>query len=68
MLIGYMTDSTLIGGMMGGNLIGAAIGDMLNTGDQATNQAFDVGFGGGDFGGAGAGGSWEDDKNSENFS
>ncbi len=68
MLIGYMTDSTLIGGMMGGNLIGAAIGDMLNTGDQSTDQAFDVGFGGGDFGGAGAGGSWEDDKNSENFS
>jgi hypothetical protein len=58
MLIGYMTDSTLIGGMMGGNLMGAAIGDMLNT----TDQVFDSGFGGG------AGSSWEDDKNAENFS
>lgn len=64
MLIGYMTDSTLIGGMMGGNLMGGAIGDMLNT----TDQGFDSGFGGGDFSGGGAGSSWEDDKNTENFS
>jgi hypothetical protein len=72
MLIGYMTDSTLIGGMMGGNLMGAAIGDMLNTNDQisdsVTEQGFDGGFGGGDFSGGGAGGSWVDDKNAENFS
>lgn len=72
LLIGYMTDSTLIGGMMGGNLMGAAIGDMLNTNDQITDsvaeQGFDGGFGGGDFSGGGAGSSWEDDKNAENFS
>jgi uncharacterized membrane protein YgcG len=72
LLIGYMTDSTLIGGMMGGNLMGAAIGDMLNTNDQisdsVTEQGFDGGFGGGDFSGGGAGGSWVDDKNAENFS
>jgi hypothetical protein len=64
LLIGYLTDSTLIGGMVGGNLMGAAIGDMLNNNDQG----FDGGFGGGDLSGGGAGGSWEDDKNSENFS
>ena len=72
MLIGYMTDSTLMGGIIGGNMMGAAIGDMLNTNDQisdsVTEQGFDGGFGGGDFSGAGAGGSWEDDKNAENFS
>jgi hypothetical protein len=68
MLIGYMTDSTLMGGIMGGNMMGAAIGDMLNNNDQVTEQGFEGGFGGGDFSGAGAGGSWEDDKNSENFS
>jgi hypothetical protein len=64
LLIGYMTDSTLIGGMIGGNLVGASIGDMLNSDDQG----FDGGFGGGDFSGSGAGSSWEDDKNAENFS
>jgi len=68
MLIGYMTDSTFIGGIVGGNFMGAAIGDMLNTNDQVTEQGFDGGFGGGDFSGGGAGSSWEDDKNAENFS
>ncbi len=72
MLIGYMTDSTLIGGVMGGNFMGAAIGDVLNTDDQETdhinNNETNDGFGGGDFGGGGAGGSWDNDNNTENFS
>lgn len=64
LLLGYMTDSTLIGSMMGGNIVGASIGDMLNDNDKG----FEEGFGGGDFSGAGSGSSWEDDKNAENFS
>lgn len=67
LLIGYMTDSTVIGSMMGGNILGAAIGDMLNDSDQPTNQEFD-GFGGGSFGGAGSGASWENNTDNENFS
>ena len=31
---GYITDSTLMGTAMGGNLIGAMVGDMLNTNDD----------------------------------
>ncbi len=72
LLIGYITDSTIIGGMLGGNIVGASIGDMLNTNDQITDsvtqQGFEDGFGGGGFSGGGAGSSWEDDKNAENFS
>jgi hypothetical protein len=33
MLIGYMTDSTLMGSLMGGNMMGAMVGDMLNNTD-----------------------------------
>lgn len=68
LLIGYLTDSTLIGGMMGGNLMGAAIGDMLNNDDQVNDKGLEDGFGGGDFSGGGSGDSWQDDKNAENFS
>ena len=60
---GYLTDSTVGGTLLGGDILGAAIGDALNDTDE---------FSGGEFGGAGAGGSWEpndsNDYTSENFS
>jgi len=72
MVIGYITDSSLMGTAIGGNVLGAALGDMLNNDDQGFNEGqdpeFTDGFGGGGFSGGGAGGSWEDDKNAENFS
>lgn len=72
MLIAYLTDSAELGTLIGGNFMGAVIGDMLNTDDQVTDsvtdQGFQDGFGGGDFSGGGAGSSWENDNNSENFS
>jgi hypothetical protein len=65
MLIGYMTDSTLMGTALGGNVLGAMVGDMMNHSDETPN----VEFGGGEFGGAGAGGTWEANNNdTENFS
>ena len=58
MLIGYLTDSAELGTLMGGNFMGAVIGDMLNTDDQVTDsvtdQEFQDGFGGGDFSGGDA--------------
>ena len=67
MAIGYMTDSTVLGAAIGGDLVGAAIGDMLNSGGFNATTDFDTkqhdfgGFGGsGNFDGGGAGDSWED--------
>ena len=64
MLIAYLTDSTLMGAAFGGNITGAIIGDMMNDSDGS------VEFGGGDFGGSGAGGTWdvipEDNSNHNN--
>ena len=61
--MGYLTDSTIEGSLLGGNILGAAIGDALNDTDE---------FSGGEFGGAGSGDSWEpndsNDYSSENFS
>jgi len=65
MLIAYLTDNTLIGSAFGGNITGAIIGDMLNDSDNITE------FGGGEFGGSGAGGSWDvtpENNNSHNHS
>jgi hypothetical protein len=56
--LGYLTDSTLIGTMGGGNLMGAMIGDMLNNDDSLIST--DTVFGNGEFGGGGAGGTWEE--------
>lgn len=56
MMLGYMTDSTLTGTILGGNPIGAMIGDMLNDRDTPP-----VDFGGGESGGGGAGGEWNND-------
>jgi hypothetical protein len=57
-VIGYMTDSTAIGTIVGGNMVGAMVGDALNN-----NEGFADGFGGGDFSGAGAGASFDDNEN-----
>jgi hypothetical protein len=58
MAIGYMTDSTMMGGLLGGNFAGAMIGDMLNNSDEHKHES----FGGGDFGGGGAGSDWTPDN------
>jgi hypothetical protein len=64
MAMGYMTDSTLLGTALGGNMTGAMIGDMLNNNDEPKHEF--KGFGGGDTGGGGAGGTWDDDIKSDN--
>ena len=62
-MAGFITDNPVLGGMMGGNFLGSMIGaemrDMLNPDQQPNNN---VDFGDGQFGGAGAGGSWGDDN------
>lgn len=65
MALGYMTDSTLLGSALGGNIMGAMIGDMLNNNDEPQHES--QGFGGGNFGGAGSGGSWDDDVKPDNI-
>ena len=68
MVLGYLTDSTLQGTLLGGDILGAAIGDALNDTDEFSGGE----YGGGEFGGAGSGGTWEPNDNndyaSENFS
>jgi hypothetical protein len=58
-VMGYVTDSTVEGTLLGGDMLGAAIGDMLNTSnDTPISDApieFDGGFGNGGFSGGGAG-------------
>lgn len=70
-IIGYATDSATTGAILGGNLLGGIVGDLLNGSDEKP-QGFEDGFGGGDFSGGGSGGSWEepsnDNSSSENFS
>jgi len=38
LILGYITDSTVMGTAMGGDVMGAMIGDMLNTSDETNNQ------------------------------
>jgi len=68
LVIGYFTNSTFEGSLLGGDILGAAIGDALNDTDEFSGGE----YGGGEFGGGGAGGSWEPNDNndytSENFS
>ena len=68
LVIGYFTNSTLEGTLLGGDILGAAIGDALNSTDEFSGGE----YGGGEFGGGGAGGTWEPNDNndytSENFS
>jgi hypothetical protein len=54
MAIGYMTDSTMMGTMLGGNLTGAMIGDMLNNSDEHSKHD--------NFGGGGSTGDWTPDN------
>lgn len=56
LLLAYLTDSTAFGAAMGGNMLGAMIGDALNSNDQ--EEAL-FNFGGGDFSGGGAGASFD---------
>lgn len=59
MALGYMTDSTLMGTMLGGNMMGAVVGDMLNDSDRKSEDNV---MSGGSFGGSGAGESWDANK------
>lgn len=63
MAIGYMTDSTLLGTALGGNVMGAMIGDMLNINYEHKHDF--QGFNGGDSGGAGASGNWDNEAKSD---
>jgi hypothetical protein len=54
-MIGYVTDSTLIGTVVGGDPLGAMIGDALNDNDTFGN--------GGEFGGSGASASYDINEN-----
>ena len=60
--LGYITEDALLGSMLGGNITGVVIGDLLNNNDELKQEFRE--FGGGDFGGSGASGSW-DNINSE---
>lgn len=58
-LVGYETGSTLDGALVGGDIAGAALGDMLSQDDQQpTQQDEPVQMSGGDFGGGGSSGDW----------
>lgn len=63
LVAGYVTDDALLGTVIGGNPAGAILGDMLNNSDEKSTE-----FGGGEFGGAGAGGTWEETNNSDSTS
>ncbi len=41
LMIGYMTDSSLMGTVLGGNPMGAMIGDMLNSSDEHKHESRD---------------------------
>jgi hypothetical protein len=56
--LGYATDSTIIGAMLGGNLAGAIIGDALNSDSESKQESEN--FNGGEFGGGGSGSDWND--------
>ena len=60
-LVAYSTDSTMLGAIVGGDLMGAIVGDLLNNDDSSSSISSDSSscdFGGGDFGGGGAGSEW----------
>lgn len=68
LVIGYATDSSLTGALLGGNALGAMLGDSLNNSDETVTTNNDnnpVEFGGGDFGGAGATGDFDAPTNVE---
>ena len=57
MMVAQATDSALLGTIVGGDPIGAMIGDSLN--DSDNNSSHDSFGNGGDFGGGGASGDWD---------
>jgi hypothetical protein len=59
MIIADIMDSALIGTLVGGNPIGAMIGEEISN-EQISNEPTFDGFDGGSSGGAGATGSWEE--------
>ena len=62
-IIGYATNSTMLGTLGGGNLAGAFVGEMLHGDDTQPDPQ----YGGGTTGGGGASGSFETpDDNSSN--
>lgn len=64
MVAGYVTNSTGMGTVIGGNPLGAALGDMLNDSEnQQTKDSFE--FGGGAGGGGGAGSHYDLDTDKQ---
>ncbi len=59
LIIGYLTDNEVLGYVFGGDILGAMIGDALNNSDDSFE------FGGGEFGGAGAGDSLDNNIHNE---
>lgn len=57
LLISYFTENELLGYALGGDILGAMIGEALSDSDNY------VEFGGGEFGGSGSGGSWDNNQN-----
>ena len=73
MAVAAVTDSTVVGALGGGDILGAIVGDALNDNDSnsssdSSDSGFDGGFGGGDFSGGGSGGSWDDSSSSSSDS
>lgn len=69
--LGYITDSTVEGTILGGDLLGAMVGDLLNNSDNTPSndtpsyndsRGFSEGFGGGDYSGGGAGSDYTDNS------
>jgi hypothetical protein len=59
LMLGYLTNSTVEGSLLGGNILGAAIGDALNDTDE---------FSGGEYGSEEFEPNNNNDYSSENFS
>lgn len=69
MAVAAVTDSTVAGALVGGDIFGAIVGDALNDSDpNSKDPGFDGGFGGGDFSGGGSGGDWSDSSSSSSDS
>ena len=68
MAVAAVTDSTVAGALVGGDIFGAIVGDALNDSNSNSDSGFDGGFGGGDFSGGGSGGSWDDSSSSSSDS
>ena len=70
MALGYATDDGLLGGALGGNMLGGIVGDMLNDNDSNNHTHTptpepDI-LNGGEFGGGGAEGTWDNNESADN--